>query len=150
MDKRTVVIMVVGAIAVSAVTAINANTQTVNTPLHALRMEQSSSRMDFLPTAVRGFVYATEKAYTLNYDVTGFCSNARLLATTPYESCDEITCETCQKTCYDYPSCRVTCNGCAGTYGVTCEGGYTCWVTCEGETCGYTCPSTCISTCSNC
>lgn len=152
MDKRVVSLAVIGVL-VAGYAAITANTGT-STPLYTVRMEQISSEMHFLPTAVTQFSYVTEKGYTL----TGNLTNGVIPLeepTVPYtcpETCDDLTCEsTCPNTCWntcDDPTCLDTCpNTCELTCPntcYTCPGGHTCPVTCP-YTCGggYTCQKTC-------
>jgi hypothetical protein len=156
--KWILVAMASLGIALLAVAAVTASSQMVNTPLFAVRMEQASSKMNFLPTIVNGFAYTTEKGYTLSHDVPGrFCGDAGLLGT-DYSTCPETCPETCVETCHTcvptcpytcVPTCPVSCYGTCyitcGTCG-TCQGyytcDYTCWLSCEGNTCN-TCDPKC-------
>ncbi|MBU7026897.1 MAG: hypothetical protein HXS48_08140 [Theionarchaea archaeon] len=57
MNRKKVSIAVVSmAVAFLAVTCVTASPRTSNTPLYTFRMEQASSEMNFLPTAVRVFL----------------------------------------------------------------------------------------------
>ncbi len=158
-----------------AAACVAASPSEYTTPLYAIRMEQASSEMNFLPTAVNGFTYNTEKGYTVDYNSSTYCS-AQLLTTSSndtcygYSTCDgSYTCwqtcsgythggYTCQPTCYvwtctpetcDITYCAFTCvavDTCMGTCSATCPS--TC-ETCMGQ--GYTCDATsCQSTCSTC
>lgn len=91
---------------VSVITAVTAASSILNTPLFMYRMEQASSEMNFLPTAMNTFIYTTEKGCTLQYNDFG-------------EYCGDITPEaftwlTCTKTCY------------GSTQGCGCEPTITC------------------------
>ncbi len=124
-----------------------------NTPLYTVRMEQQSSKMHFLPSAVNEFAYATEKGCTLNYTAGKECSGAVLLSTTPYntycETCGpetcEGTCETCEETCEEtcYPTCADTC---PQTCPNTCKTCHASCFTCNPPTCVVTCGDTCKET----
>ena len=148
MDRRLISLFV-GAVCASCALTLVTGTS-LNTPLYTVRMEQASSRMNFLPYAVNTFTYTTEGGYTLDYGVTGCCTTVRPFAT--YNSCEPDTCdETCPVTCWstcDDPTCPSTC---ADTCPYTCDD-YTCSSTCE-ETCPNTCDTcwnTCWYTCHTC
>ena len=82
------------------------------TPLYTYRMEQVSSRMNFLPTKVNEFAYTAENAYTLEYHVSG-----------NYDDTKPLECSYYLTTCAD--TCRSTCNP-------TCDDPFTCnWSTCK-------------------
>jgi hypothetical protein len=100
----------------------------VNTPLYRYRMEQSSSKMNFLPTAFNTFAYTAEKGYHMECDVLG--SNNRDGDTDSMV----IVCQTTGGTCV--PTCESSCPD-------------TCWPTCPA-TCWFTCAHTCYVTCSTC
>lgn len=115
--------VVIGAAALFALSTVIASSQGYTTPLYTVRMEQASSRMNFLPTAVNQFTYTAEKGYTVNYNAAGYCG-APL----------EITVgKTCDGTCDIDPTCPHTCRS-----------------TCDDPTCGETCPDTCQLTCDTC
>ncbi|MGC1123180.1 MAG: hypothetical protein WBA22_19015 [Candidatus Methanofastidiosia archaeon] len=150
-----------------------------DTPLFTLRMEQASSKMSFLPTAVNDFTYNTENGYTLNSCATGYCGGAVLRGTdaTCFHTCMGETCETCYSTCPDtcwstcpntcpntcsatcpntcFSTCPITCDDatcpqtCNTCSGQTCEGGSTCDQTSCGPTCINTCGVTCRFTCED-
>lgn len=102
------------ALAVLVVAYVAASPQTINTPLYTFRMEQMSSEMSFLPTAVNNFTYNTELGYTLNL-------NAECCGADPFSILTiRLTCETCRD-----PTC------------VTCVS--TCLPTCDDTTCQNTC-----------
>ncbi|MBU7026917.1 MAG: hypothetical protein HXS48_08240 [Theionarchaea archaeon] len=133
MDKAKVVTTALGiTVVLLAVAVVTARPWISDTPLYTVRMEQASSKMNFLPTAVNGFTYTTEKGYTLDCNVSGYCGAVPLI------SGGVSTCETCQgqSTCW---------NTCPDTCEPSCEG------TCFGSTCSSTCPSTCSGqTCDTC
>lgn len=128
-----------------AIIAVTASSWTSNTPLCMVRMEQVSSKMNFLPTAVNEFAYITEKGYTLNYNVSkrhfGFIAGGGEEPQIPYtcigctydDTCDGgRTCDTCNDPLCDEDSS--VCGSCS----------HTCYYTCDDNTC-----STC-QTCSTC
>jgi hypothetical protein len=92
MDKRVVSLAVIGVIIVGCA-ALTTATTGISTPLFILRMEQASSGMNFLPTAMTQFMYVTEKGYT----VAGLTSVVPLEEpTAPLtcpQTCDDLTCE---------------------------------------------------------
>jgi hypothetical protein len=115
-----------------AVGTVIASSQTVETPFYTVRMEQASSKMDFLPTAVTTFTYTAESGYTVHYDVTAWCGG---------KAADITEGRSCDGTCYD-PTCPLTCNPtCDSSTCDTCEG-----YTCEDTSCQLTC-DTCTNTC---
>ena len=158
-----------------AVTWISALPQP--SPLYTFRMEQASSKMNFLSTTTSEFMYVTEKGYTLNNSVQG-CCQVHLdtgVWTCYYSTCGGPTCvltcpESCHGTCND-PTCPDTCNPtcndptcpntCGDTHQHTCStceetcehtcpltcDDITCLETCSGFTCYETCPETCSPTC---
>lgn len=151
MEKKLIVIAASAVFVALAVTCV-ASSSVNTTPLYTLRMEQASSKMHFLPTAVNGFTYTTEKGYICG--IVG-CCNGTLLGT--FDTCSE--CTTIEITCYTCPptswstcpntclyTCRNTCpNTCQNTCPNTCN---TCNPTCP-YTCQNTCPNTCWNTCWN-
>ncbi len=136
-----------------AVTCVSASPWRSSTPLYTFRMEQASSKMNFLPTGMNAFTYTTQGGYDLNYKAAGCCIGAEIMITgvTCYDSCGgtcEYTCwDTCVSTCPN--TCVSTCpNTCVSTCPNTCVStcntcSYTCWDTC-GLTCRYTCTKPCI------
>jgi hypothetical protein len=117
-----------------AVTAVTASSSISSTPLYTVRMEQASSDMNFLPTAVNEFIYMAEHGYAVNYNVPEYCKGVipfkppTEIATCPY-TCDDDTCEqTCPNTCW---------NTCPNTCWSTCP------VTCEPTCLQYTCENSC-------
>lgn len=138
MDRKKMVIAVISAsLALLAAACVTASSQTKNTPLYTVRMEQASSKMNYLPTVMNSFTYTAEKGYELDYDVLG-CCDAKLFDVPTASTCEGGTCgeETCLYTCWE------TCSTCYGTCPVTCPN--TCENTCEGLTCEGTCyPDTC-------
>ena len=167
MDKKLSLVIISVGIAVCITAVVTASQYTVDTPLYTVRMEKASSKMNFLPTAVRGFMYTTEKGYILN------CGSSKCLEgvqpldtgvwTCYYSTCGGSTCyltcpESCLGTCND-PTCPDTCpDTCNPTCDlITCRisCGFTCWetcwetcpITCDDPTCGDTCGDTCEDTC---
>lgn len=129
--KKVVLISVIGIAVVSVAAGVTATSQGLNTPLYTVRMEQASTKMNFLPTEMNEFVYTAEKGYTVDYDLqiyeyTGlFIGGVTCQHTCPY------TCEqTCPAIC---PDTVYTCKGhlCPQTYWNTC------W-----QTCPVICPDT--------
>jgi len=152
MDRKQISVAVLGIVVLVAATCVTASSWGGNTPLYTVRMEQASSKMNFLPTAVSGFIYTAGDGYTLDCEASASCSTCVPLVSGGVNTCEtcpgHITCwNTCPDTCE--PSCEGTCfePTCSSTCPVTCE---TCTQpTCETcETCStcVTCPSTC-STC---
>lgn len=146
MDKHISGALICFAVVSLAVIAVTAYPRTSATPLYVMRMEQASSKMNFLPTEMNPFTYTTEKGCVLNCDVaTRYCSGARPCDTTPGDTCEptclKMTCYTCELSCY--LSCWETCV--IGTCEPTCNS-FTCQYTCY--TCDQpTCPETCEPTC---
>lgn len=140
MDRIRMSIAVASAVVLLAGAFVTANPQ-MTSPLYTIRMEQASSEMNFLPTAVNEFTYSTEKGYSLTYGVAGCCVTP--IALTEGIPC-KVTFETCVKTC-------LTCSTCGSTCGYTC--GCSCGFTCDTcvATCGNTCNPTCNAiTCDSC
>ncbi len=133
MDKRKLSIAVISVTALLAVTFVTATPLASKTPLYTYRMEHSSSKMNFLPTAMNDFIYTTERGYTANYgNFTCFeCGGG----TSPLF----LTCNTCDLDLCDQTICAT----CGGTCPVTCRVP-TCPSTCETYTCAETsCPPIC-------
>ena len=138
MKKQNMAFAVVSIAVLCAVTAVNAN-RICGTPLYTARMEQVSSKMNFLPTTVNDLVYTAKEGCTVMYG-TGYGAAFKVPAGTCYNTCGDTCPATCE-TCYD--TCGKTCPA-------TCE---TCWDTCPvtGCTpCGDTLPETCPDTCETC
>jgi len=148
MKSKMLLVVSSVAIVLLAAVAVTASSS-ISTPLYTVRMEQVSSKMNFLPTQMNGFTYTAEKGSILNYNVSNRCFAAPLAPTngggeTCWPQCDtsQPTCSTCSQTCSS--TCPDTCpNTCSSTCPVTCV---TC-ETCEGETCENTCEPTCPWTC---
>lgn len=131
MDKKLTA--TVGITAVLLAVSVTASSS-VNTPLFMYRMEQSSNKMNFLPTTVNTYVYTTEKGYYVDYDGFKIVNDGG----GTYSVIN--TCDT-GHTCDGAPTCLETCwNTCAET----CH--HTCWVTCLGPTC-ETSNITCVPGC---
>lgn len=148
--KRKMLATVVSVCAVLVVSTVIASSHVSSTPLYTVRMEQASSKMNFLPTAVNEFTYTAENGSTLNYEVPG--SGGEPLEVTVGKTCEgtcvEPTCpHTCPHTCAGNPTCSNTCPDTCGATCDTCDSTCdTCDSTCIGNTCEDTCPFTC-STC---
>ncbi|MGC1121834.1 MAG: hypothetical protein WBA22_12140 [Candidatus Methanofastidiosia archaeon] len=125
---------IVAVLAFSTVTSAAANFSTFFTPLYTMRMEQASSKMNFLPTPMNGFTYFTERGQTFDYHITGSMCGCWGNQTPQIP----LTCNTCDEYYCEEPTHCGTC--------VTCYS--TCLSTCP-NTCQSTCPNTC-STCSTC
>ena len=152
MDKKQTSIAVLGVATLIAVACVTASSWGGSTPLYTIRMEQVSSKMNFLPTAMNAFTYTADNGSLLTCEPAAYCGNCIPLVSGGVNTCE--TCPghyTCYNTCPDTcePSCEGTCfePTCSSTCPVTCE---TCTQpTCETcETCStcVTCPYTC-STC---
>jgi hypothetical protein len=129
------------------VTIVTAGSWMSSSPLYTVRMEQASSEMNFLPTALSGFTYVTEKGHMLDYCCSnGYCGMMPLGTSTGSicDTCYPICDETQEYTCYQ-TSCQSTCYTCSTCS--TCPGQWTCPNTCR--TCFSTCPYTCC-TCKVC
>lgn len=136
MNRKKLVIAVMSvSVALFAVTAVVAYPSTLNTPLYTVRMEQLSSKMNFLPTTMNDFAYTTENGYNVNYDVTGCFNGAEPHIVTWNNTCEFI------RTCPGYYTCQYTCDYYYTCHFETCLP--TCPDTCEGCTCCCTCPPTC-------
>lgn len=82
-----VVSMAVVILVMAAVTASVSNT---NTPLYVFRMEQQSTKMNFLPTPEHDFTYTSEDGYTINTISEGYCGAVPLVSfawTCSYSTC---------------------------------------------------------------
>ncbi len=134
MDKKIVTAGI--ALALCVATCITASSQTT-TPLYTYRMEQVSSKMNFLPTERTTFTYTTEKGSALNCDVSP-CGDKTPLSTL-WQTCAPTCLTVCPDTCD-------TCDTCVTFQGIaTCASCKpTCQLTCD------TCPWTCEDTCAGC
>ena len=148
MDRKKVFIAASAACVILAVMCVTA-TPRLSTPLYTYRMEQASSKMNFLPTEKSIFAYTTEKGYSLNCNAS-FCDRGHPNMSDTYEECTtiEITCITCPGTCTDtcWPTCTNTCQTCPATCPGTCKN--TCGNTCQ--TCEPTCLQITCYTCFGC
>jgi len=118
MRKKQIYLGVVSATVICLALACVSASSLPNSPLYALRMEQHSNKMNFLPTAMNGFTYNAAAGHTLGHEVSGGCGPVlRGTDATCHPTCDGSTCETCSPTCP-----------------------WTCWYTCDDPTCGSTCP----------
>ena len=134
MDKKILIIVTSVTVVFLAIAAVTAYNRATDTPLYTVRMEQASSKMNFLPTAVNGFTYTAEKGYTLNYGIQGYGGAKPLEPHTKVPPCE--TWETCDPTCPN--TCAATCpNTCPATCPDTCDGP-TCPSTCDDPTCYVT------------
>lgn len=145
MERKTSLAILCAAFLLLAASAVTASSLAPESPLYLLRMEQMSSKMNFLPTAVNGFTYLTEGGYNVNSGFRG-CFVEPGPPATHVQTCNPPTCYyTCQGmgwTC-DATGCLSTCITCVGE---TCPS--TCEYTCDDPTCAETCESTCRYTCT--
>lgn len=148
---KMAITVISAAVVLLTVTCVTASSRGQDTPLYTVRMEQASSRMNFLPTAMNEFTYSAENGCTLNYNAS-VCSDNEPLVTHQADTWCTCWpwCETTEYTCESEPTCMMTCNTCINP---TCPD--TCFFTCQGVTCtDPTCPDTCTgptcdqSTCS--
>lgn len=117
--KRAILIAISATAALLAVTCVTASPWTQNTPLYTYRMEQASSRMNFLPAPMNNLTYTTEKGYILNCEVTECYNGVEPLNTVPVISCEGHTCYiTCDRTCTN--TCDKTCGGNTCDTCITC------------------------------
>lgn len=123
MKRKMLAAVISVAVASLTIACVTASSLTSHSPLYTLRMEQQSSKMNFLPSEMNGFIYNTENGYILNYGVQGWCGGV-----TP----NLVTLKTCEGTCIE-PTCPDTCR-----------------LTCDDPTCANTCPATCPLTCDTC
>ncbi len=128
MDKRKLSIAVISVTALLAVTFVTAAPLASKTPLYTYRMEHASSKMNFLPTTMNGFIYTAGRGYTVNYNnfECSECGGGGANPLAPY------TCSTCDWEICDgtiCPTCTYTCPG-------------TCWYTCVATSCPPKCPWT--------
>jgi hypothetical protein len=153
MDRKHRTIAVVSvALTLLAVTFVTATSMIQSTtPLYTFRMEQQSSKMNFLSTERNQFTYTIEPGCILNVGLAGeYCSGIHPLDTgvwTCYGStCGGDTCiltcpESCYGTCND-PTCQATCNPTCDEF--TCSGPTCSYPTCDLPTCEETsCPKKC-------
>lgn len=130
MDKK-VLTAAIGITVLLLAVSVTASSLT-STPLYTIRMEQQSSKMNFLPTTVTGFTYAAAQGYTVTYEYTGYLHELDDIPTTPICTGSQPTCwKTCLNTCQD------TCNTCSTCLVETCPD--TCPFTCSGSTCNPPC-----------
>jgi hypothetical protein len=103
MNKPRKVSLVMSAVLVSfVILVVTASSLASSTPLYTVRMEQASSQMHFLPTAVTEFTYTAAPGVELNYTVME--SNSIRGPNT------QGTCLTCLiETCQGDPTCESTC-----------------------------------------
>jgi hypothetical protein len=140
MNGKAILVIAIVIVSLSVTTTANSP---FFTPLYTVRMEQQSSEMNFLPSAMNGFTYNAEKGCTLHQATANYCST-HLRGT--FDTCGE--CTTIEITCYTcWNTCLNTCeNTCWSTCPNTCPN--TCWDTCP-NTCENTCQDTCWNTCWN-
>ncbi len=145
--QKMVIVVASAAVVLLAATCVTARSETQNTPLYTVRMEQASSKMNFLPTVKNDFTYSAEKGCTLNCSVAKYCGAEPLVTAHSDTWCTcWPQCETTEYTCESDPTCLLTCNTCINP---TCP--YTCPYTCDGATCTTpTCDITCPNTCGTC
>jgi len=120
-DRKQMSIVVISvSFVLLAATCVTASPWTRNTPLYTFRMEQASSKMNFLPTAVNGFIYTTEKGHDLGHNAAECCGCGGAQPLAPY------TCATCNEEMCEVPTICGTCGTC---YWMT---------TCHPNTCPWT------------
>ncbi len=108
MDGTKTLMVAATGFALLVITAVIASPLVSNTPLYTVRMEQESSKMNFLPTEVSAFTYTAERGYELTYDVHLQHSEG-VYATLSGPTC-YITCEpTCAYWTCPYSSCKKPC-----------------------------------------
>jgi hypothetical protein len=141
------ILLATGVIIALVVMTYAAAAPSINTPLYRYRMEQSSSKMKFLPTRVNEFVYTAEKGWELTHCSLESCTasgygpdtqNILCPYTTTPTCSPQTNCSTCPITCLEScpDTCRETCNGtcdtciACSTFSVTCSAGcLTAWTT---------------------
>lgn len=130
--KKLMVVALIAATALIIATTVSASSFT-GSPLFSLRMEQQSSKMNFLPAEIKGFTYAAESKSCLTLDMS-LCCNAVPLGPEPTSEQNpcEWTVQTCPLTCLN--TCPQTCQTCYTCLVETCPN--TCSFTCGGSTCG--------------
>lgn len=103
-QKRVLTAIVSVSMVSLALACVTASPSISTTPLYRYRMEQTSSKMSFLPTEMNEFTYTTEIGYTLNCGDVWECFNGawslspqctRLMFLTGEASCLG-TCDTCE------------------------------------------------------
>jgi modification target Cys-rich repeat protein len=151
MDKKWTIVLISAALVSLAIACVTATSSACRTPLYTVRMEQQSSKLNFLPTEVSQFAYTAQKGYNVDYHVAA-CCYAAPLSTSPASTCNPSCFDTCEDTCEDtcFETCEYTCSTCTdptcpATCPATCS---TCNPTCDEPTCASTCPSTCAYTCA--
>ena len=136
MDKKILAAAI--GMAVLAVTYATA-APSLNTPLYTYRMEQSSSKMHFLPTDINCYTYTAEKGYHIHDNICDIANKGGGI--------DSVinTCNGTGYTCNGEPTCH---SSCPDTCRETCPGWFTCWETCYEptcETCSITCDPGCLT-----
>jgi hypothetical protein len=152
MDWKKMSVAMTSVVLISLVVLfVTASSLVADTPLYTMRMEQASSKMNFLPTTVNGFTYTAENGVCVDLASEKYCGGQIVFCmTTPYDTyCETCGPETCEETCEGVTcdSCEQTCdNTCWGTCPATCPNTcVSCAVSCSGtcDTCLQTCPETC-------
>lgn len=159
MKGKQVFIVIGVVIFITAVIVAVASSSSFNTPLYTVRMEQVSSKMNFLPKEANQFIYTAIKGQEIFFNIksNGIFDDP---PETEGPSCDSIHCNTCGVTecgescgleCETMENCPTgdpeTCGGasCTPTCGSTCDD-----PTCYGPTCPFTCYQTMVGTCCTC
>ena len=99
-------------VATLLVSTAMASPQITDTPLYTYRMEQESSRMNFLATERNTFSYTAESGYELNYDTIGgwvFIRRIEIVSCGGYVCFFAVACTYEGGTCYYLLTCN-TCN----------------------------------------
>jgi hypothetical protein len=139
------ILMATGVIIALVVVTYAAAAPSINTPLYRYRMEQSSSKMKFLPTSVNEFVYTAEEGWELNQCFSENCTASGYGTDTHNILCPCTTTPTCspQTNCY---TCPITClDSCPDTCRETCNGAATCDTCVTCSTCSVTCSAGCLT-----
>jgi hypothetical protein len=130
MNKKQKIVVAIFSVTVSflAIVAVTAAPWSLKTPLYRYRMEQASSKMNFLPFTMNDFSYITETGYSMNYEIEKDYDRSPLKPWTEIETCPftcdddtcfgytcPVTCEptcmqyTCENSCHSEPSCKIEC-----------------------------------------
>ena len=125
MKGKQVIVVICIAIFTAVITVV-ASSSSFSTPLYTIRMEQASSKMNFLPKEANQFIYTAINGHKIFYDIK---SNGI------FDDPPESQYDTCVMTECDY------------TCGLDCQTIEECPTgdpeTCEGTSCTPTCESTC-------
>ena len=119
MDRKQIYLVVTSVVVVSLAACVSANFS-ISSPLYTVRMEEASSKMNFLPHGVTSFTYAAEEGYMITCNAGVYCHVLHITSTSE-PTCILPTCDfTCQYTCAQ-TSCQTTCYTCLETCPRTCQ-----------------------------